>query len=425
MSFAGAYLEKVSLDPQIERQLPGPDLSLAVAIPACNEPDLLQTLTSLRNCHPPEGAVEVIVALNSSESDPESVIRQNRLTETRVLDFSRAFGNGTFRILCTHRTGIPDRLAGAGFARKLAMDHALARFNAVDRPEGVIASLDADSLCEPGYLRAVEGHFRSNPDSRACSVYFEHPLEGGEFPESVYRGIVQYELHLRYYVEGLRYALHPHAYHTVGSAFCVRAGTYAAEGGMNKRSAGEDFYFLQKIIPLGGYHDLNTTCVYPSPRPSRRVTFGTGPAIRKFLEGRTDSLDSYHPRAFYDLREFLASVPRLYASSDDETRSLFNSWPDSIKANLEEEFDERLAEIRKNSTRPETFVKRFYRWFNMFRTLKFINYVNRDRYTKIPIQHAVSEFLNTARPAGYGSAGDVRELLMIMRKIQRESGRTA
>jgi hypothetical protein len=46
MSFADAYLKKVSLDPSIDRQPPGKELAIVVAIPACNEPDILKPLIS-------------------------------------------------------------------------------------------------------------------------------------------------------------------------------------------------------------------------------------------------------------------------------------------------------------------------------------------------------------------------------------------
>ncbi len=419
MSFAKAYLEKIRLDPTIDHQCPSSNLSLVIAIPASNEPGLLHTLNALRQCSPPDGDVEVIIALNSSESSPEAVIKQNLLSEREIADFIRNYSDQKFRILHTNKSSIRAKETGAGFARKLAMDHALSRFHKLNKKDGVIISLDADTLCEPGYLCEVEKHFHTNPLARACSIYFEHPFEGSEFQPSVYKGIIQYELHLRYYVEGLRFAGHPHAFHTVGSAFAIRAGSYASQGGMNKRSAGEDFYFLQKIIPLGNYSDLNSTCIIPSPRPSARVAFGTGPVISQFLSGEIEELESYDTRSFYDLKKFLSNIPGLYQSDENNTRSFFNSWPESIQANLGNEFFERCKEIRKNSSTPASFQKRFFRWFNMFRTLKYINFVHREYYQKIPVRIAANDFLIKTVP---GTKPDLEamDLLMLLRKKQRE-----
>ena len=420
MHFAKAYLDKVSLDPQIDGQLPSPDLRLVIAIPASDEPDIMKTLHALRECFTPEGDVELILVLNSAESAPDEVIVQNLVTEKEIHGFINDYTDQKFRVLCTNRPGIRDKEAGAGFARKMAMDHALSRFNKLDRPDGIIISMDADTLCDPNYLFEVEKHFRSNPLSKACSVYFEHPLGGSDFPDRVYLGITEYELHMRYYIEALRFAGHPHAYHTVGSAFCVRAGIYASQGGMNKRPAGEDFYFLQKVIPLGNYHELNSSCIIPSPRPSRRVAFGTGPVVSKFLSGQIESLESYDPNAFHDLREFFSGIHLLYSGSMSEIKALYDSWPESIRIDLEKEFFSRLVEIRGNSAREETFYKRFFRWFNMFRTLKYLNFIHQEYYSRIPVKEAVDQFLKN-QGKGTKTGSDAKDLLIYFRKIQQVS----
>ena len=40
---------------------------------------------------------------------------------------------------------------------------------------------------------------------------------------------------------------YPDSIYTIGSAFAVRAEAYMKQGGMNRRQAGEDFYFLYKL----------------------------------------------------------------------------------------------------------------------------------------------------------------------------------
>ena len=150
------------------------------------------------------------------------------------------------------------------------MDEALRRFDDIGRTEGIIAGYDADCRCETNYLTALERHFHEHPRSSGCSIYFEHPLQGQLSPQ-IYEAAAAYELHLRYYIQALRYSGFPHAHHTLGSCMAVRADAYCEQGGMNKRKAGEDFYFLHKIIPLGGFTDLTATTVHPSPRPSDQV----------------------------------------------------------------------------------------------------------------------------------------------------------
>ncbi len=85
---------------------------------------------------------------------------------------------------------------------------------------------------------------------------------------------------------------------------------------MNKRKAGEDFYFIQKIIELGNYTELNTTGVIPSPRISNRVPFGTGKAIGDWVKQGSEEYFTYHPQTFRDLIPLTSNIDKLYTDSN-------------------------------------------------------------------------------------------------------------
>ena len=167
----------------------------------------------------------------------------------------------------------------------------------------MILCTDADTLFPKNYLSETLTYFQKNPKIQACSIHFEHPLDQENSKE-----IIEYELHLRYYVEALKYAKHPHAFHTIGSSMAVRSEAYQQQGGMNKRKAGEDFYFLHKLIPNGRFGDIVSTHTIPSPRLSDRVPFGTGKAMNDQINQKGELL-SYHPQIFEDLKLFLTKVP--------------------------------------------------------------------------------------------------------------------
>src|SRR6266404_825004 len=241
---------------------------------------------------------------------------------------------------------LPLKQAGVGLARKIGMDEALHRFDEVGRLNGIIAGYDADCRCQPNYLSAIERHFERNPQGAGCSIYFEHPLNGPLAPE-VYKAVAVYELHLRYYVQALRYCGFPHAHHTLGSCMAVRADAYRKQGGMNKRKAGEDFYFLHKIVPLGGFADLTQTTVYPSPRPSDRVPFGTGKAVGDILSGR--QIKTYPLEAFLDLKQLFERVPEMYRGGKEGDSETLADLPLSVRGFLaEQQFANILAEICEN-----------------------------------------------------------------------------
>ena len=401
---------------------PRKDLSLIIAIPALNEPEILKPLEALSNCEPPQGAVEIVIALNSPVNAEPVIPEANRKAEQDILNFSVIHSRSDFRILTLHRKDIPEKLSGAGYARKIAMDYAMKRFFEANRPGGVILSLDADTLCEKNYLIEVEKQFRENPRMDACSIYFEHPVEGYDYPERVYEGIIQYELHLRYYIEGLRYAGHPHAYHTIGSCFGVRAGVYKAQGGMNRRKAGEDFYFLHKIIPLGNFAEINTTCLAPSPRPSLRVPFGTGPVMERFNRGEILSLPDYHPGVFEDLKCFLDALPSFCGTGKAGLAKLTGSLPESIRSYLEPVIFERMEEINRNTAAEAAFRKRFYRWFGIFQVLKFINHAHRHFYSMQDVEISTRDFLRKTHP-GFTEEDGPLAMLGYLRRVQRQGWR--
>jgi hypothetical protein len=386
-----------------------PGLSLIVVIPCFNEPDLIASLESLRRSERPSAPHEVIVVVNSATSADVSIVEQNDKTLREARAWTAAQAEPKLTVHLIDARDLPPRHAGVGLARKIGMDEALHRFDdAGTINSGVILCFDADCTCAPNYLSAVSEHFTAHPKSSACSIYFEHPLEGDLQPE-VYEAIAAYELHLRYYVQALRYAGFPHAYHTIGSSMAVRARAYMEQGGMSRRQAGEDFYFLHKLIPLGGFTELNSTAVYPSPRPSNRVPFGTGRAVSEWLQ--KPGTKTYPLQAFDDLCVFLQIVPSLKSSTVKE-------MPESIRTFLAEQgFESALEEIRKQTTTSAAFTKRFFRWFDGFRGMKFVHHARDHFYGDDDIAMAAKKLLVKLRHAEANRS--TIEMLQIYRKLDR------
>jgi len=395
-----------------ERQIPeppAPGLSLVVVIPCFNEPNLVASLESLQKSERPDAAHEVIVVVNSAADAEASVIQQNERTLRDARAWTEAEPEPKLTVHLIDARGLPPRHAGVGLARKIGMDEALRRFDDVGTIDsGVILCFDADCVCASDYLRAVHEHFRAHPMSSACSIYFEHPLEGKLAPE-IYEAIAAYELHLRYYVQALRYAGFPHAYHTIGSSMAVRARAYMEQGGMNRRQAGEDFYFLHKLIPLGSFTELNSTAVYPSPRSSNRVPFGTGRAVCEWLQ--QPGTKTYPFKAFDDLRVFLQSMGSLKTAD-------VQGVPESICTFLaEQDFDAALAEIRSHTSTPAAFTKRFFRWFDGFRAMKFVHHARDRFYGEEEVEVASAKLLD--RLGRLAAEGSINELLLAYRKLNR------
>jgi glycosyltransferase involved in cell wall biosynthesis len=406
---------------------PPRDLGLGVVIPCFNEPDLIGCLESLANCHRPRCQVEVIVIVNSAIDSPPEIIAQNGRTLADATRWIESASSGGLHFHLLHFPELPRKHAGVGLARKIGMDEALRRFADVARPEGVIVCYDADCRCDKNYLTAIERHFMQNTETPGCSIYFEHPLEG-PFDSTVYEAVAAYELHLRYYVQALRYAGFPHAHYTVGSCMAVRADVYRKQGGMNRRQAGEDFHFLHKVIPLGGFTDLTETTVYPSPRPSARVPFGTGKAVRSYLEKR--ELTTYPLEAFLDLKVLFDRLPAISSADSSSASNQLSSLPESVRGFLRvEKFGQAIDEIRANTSTQASFHKRFFRWFDGFRAMKFIHHA-RDGYyggsevceaaASLLVQHGADSIHNRrGAPIAAAVGRDTRGLLSAFRQLDR------
>ena len=383
MGFADFYFDrqkrfKVKINETLIKQV-----QFIIVIPCYNEDKILHTLNTIWNCERPDSAVEIIVVINDSEADDERIKIQNRKTYYQVQHWIKSHSDAALRFFIFYEQNIASKLAGAGYARKLGMDEALYRFNQISQEKGIILSLDADAEVKPDYLVEVEKHFEKEPRTNVATIYFEHPLDGDTYTPEIYDAIAIYELYLRYYKRAFQWIHFPYAYYTVGSCFAVSAKAYAKQGGMNSKQAGEDFYFLHKIFPLGHSSEINTTCVYPSPRISKRVPFGTGPMVEQIIESGKSDLLTYDLRCFIDLKAFLQIIDQLYCISSEQLKELISRLPLPVKDFLTyRDVFSAVEEINRNCSELRTFKKRFFNWFNAFKVLKYLNATTEDYYPK-------------------------------------------
>ena len=420
MGFASTYLEQRALFPQIIKEAPDKSTGIIVVIPAYNEPGIKKVLDSLAACSQPACKVEVIIVVNAPEDAEKESLENNKITIENIESWKKENYNCFYRLYGFAAESQSVREWGVGLARKTGMDEAVRRFNSTDNPDGVILNLDADCLVKHNYFVSVSDELLKKRDRSACSIYFEHPLKGNDFPENIYKYITLYELHLRYYFQGLAYCGFPYGFHTVGSAIAVKAEQYVKAGGMNRRKAGEDFYFIQKLVPSGGYFSLNSTTVYPSPRVSSRVPFGTGATITRLSEEKLPALLTYNILAFKELRTFFGMTEDIFKCKPDDLPECYKFFPESLILFLDEkEWTDKMAEIKNNTSGLTSFRKRFFGWFNMFRIVKYLNYVHSGFFEKKPVDVSASELLKNI--GIIPESGEPADLLFRYRKLEKNS----
>lgn len=284
---------------------------------------------------------------------------------------------------------LPDKDAGVGLARKIGMDLALRIFDYNNPKKNILISLDADCLIAKNYLNKIVEAFNQKKVNAAV-VYYEHLLPDNEEEKLA---IIYYEIFLRYYILGLKYSNSHYAYHSIGSTIVCDTETYCKAGGMNKRKAGEDFYFLEKLAKITTINHINSTTVFPSSRSSWRVPFGTGKSISKYLNEKNE-YKLYNPECFNILKQWLL----IFHNKTIKDAQYYLAESEKIHFRLREflelnSFETAWENILSNSKNDEQIQKQKLYWFDAFRTMKLIHYLRDTDFPPVNMFDAVDDLL--------------------------------
>jgi hypothetical protein len=363
---------------------------IVVAIPTLADEEIFTTLESLSKCKlPGSKRVLAIVLINESEKADEKVRTKNK----EIFDKIKRI-NFEIETEVRYIKGIPEKLAGVGFARRVLMDEAICLFKkeydekfkergniAEFMSEKFIFSLDSDCTVSENYFSAVEILEIKNADFGVLS--FTHRFS--EEKEIKKAGIL-WEIFLRYWRDSLRVFSYKNAFYPIGSLFLFRATPYIVSMGMNIRQAGEDFYFLQKIIPLAKVVDI-PVYVFPKAEPSQRTPFGTGREIQLYISGEKERLEKvWNFKSFEQIGEIMRSIDDIFSGEIKvETFKLF----------LDEnpKYKEQLERIKIQSKTKEDFRKKFEEWFNPFKVFKFLRFTEKI-FPKSPIYQEVQKLID-------------------------------
>ncbi|MFA5328777.1 MAG: glycosyltransferase family 2 protein [Prolixibacteraceae bacterium] len=388
--FADRYIQTNIVYPELIKSEVPASLEMIVMIPCLNEPEVIRTLESLWSCNPVASSCEVIVAVNNSAQSSPEIKDFNGKTFQELLDWKSRNDRPDLTLQPIYAADVSAKHAGAGMARKIGMDEAIRRFAALNHPNGIIVSLDADCLVSANYLSEIERAFKDK-SCFAATINFRHRFEEIEDVRQQ-NGIRLYEDYLHYYKNALDYAGFPNSIYTIGSAFAVRVDAYVKQGGMNRRQAGEDFYFLHKLTQLGRLTEIQDAYVFPSGRVSDRVPFGTGAAMTKWMNDAGDLTLTYNFAAFSDLKQFFARVDSFYTLSPEKIETVTSDLPTSIQEYLSGiSFQAKLDEINRNSSTAETFYKRFFQFFDGLMILRFLNQVHERNYKFQKLAEAIAQ----------------------------------
>ncbi|NMM47947.1 glycosyltransferase [Marinigracilibium pacificum] len=408
------YLERYALnDYQINSDV-DEKTDAIVVIPSFYEKGLFESLNSLAS-NSTNYKVAVFIVINESVDEDENIRQFHKSQHDKLKDWCKSESQSNISFYPGNICRFNKKKAGVGIARKAGMDEAFRQLNKFDKLNAPIICYDADSTCKIDFLEKTISHFQSNKKCTGVSIAFEHPIDSND-PK--YRGILQYESHLHYYVFALRYAGFPYAFHTVGSSMACRADIYATVGGMNTRKAGEDFYFLHRVIPTGDFGQVHDTRIYPSPRISERVPFGTGRAMKDFTNGK--EIETYSPEIFFLLKPIFEILNSGQEFSQFHKRHLLEILNPTLGIYMEEKgIFSNLQRASEEANEPGTRFKKYYEAYNGLEVLKTVHYLTSELHEKVPIESAsrfmFEKYFHISNPPT-----QLEDILFLWRKLMYE-----
>ncbi len=332
------------------------EFKVVVVIPVLAEFDsIFRTLDSLARNR--EEFLTVLVINNRATECVEKIADNQRLL--KALPKTKYQNLAVIDCSSSGQT-LPEK-TGVGLARRIGMDSALDFL--VD--DGILLSLDADCLVEENYIESAQMVLTNEIDV-GCFDFQHQPHED----QLLQNAIKKYDAYLHHYVDGLRYANSPYAYHSIGSIIAVTKEAYVLADGMPvKKMAGEDFYFMQNIAKHCSVKAIPSV-VFPASRISDRTPFGTGQRMLEYVNGKENE-NLYKQEAFDALKQLLELIYKNLSALDGSFVSQL-SCQYTVDFLANNNFMEQWQRFVANNPKKPHMRLAFNRWFDALKTLKFI-----------------------------------------------------
>ena len=361
-----------------------------LVIPAYNED--ISFLVNLKDSQQEKFSTLVIVIINQPECAVEVTDKNQELFNWIVesgVSLGTAgklhlidWGNSCCLIVDQFTGSRIPKKKGVGLARKIGADLAADLIHRGYISSNWIHNTDADAQLPADYFNAV----KNLPEKAKVALYpFVHYSTD---PLLDIKGRC-YEKALNYYVKGLEFAKSPYAFHTIGSCIAFRYEAYCEVRGFPARSAGEDFYILNKMRKVGSVVTLDTQPITLQSRESDRVPFGTGPALSKLEILADDAIpeatfEYYNPQLFVRLK----AVIQLINEQALEDYLSLEKWESEALEQLG--ISKCLAHLKKYTDNRKRYIEHAHNWFDGFRTLRWLHFIE-DVHPKLPLEECLKK----------------------------------
>lgn len=425
MQFANTYKQKkMSASLPYLADLDVVPLDIAVCIPCLDEyPFILQTIKSLQNAQnffkanfaqqkidrldalKNDGVaplpshqiprIAIIVCVNNRASHSKDVKIRNKQTFDAL---KNDFADFVVPIDCFSASKELPETDGAGLARKIPLDYGYLCLTAQKSAhKKLLCCMDADTLVEENYFCEIYNAFAKK--GKVGVTDFAHRKDGSEQENHF---IALYEDYLKTHAQKMQKAKSPWYPVALGPTIVCTLDAYAQSGGMSRRCAGEDFYFLQALLKLcipfkNRFIARINTCVHPSPRVSDRVPFGTGAAIKQAVAG-TKMITPFADEFYKILGAFIATIEdeaRFIASANANNAQidvlggaqnvdLLMAKIEKIDGNLanflhQEKFESIWAKmVQQHKKSSAQLICAFHCWFDGLKTIRLFHHLQKS-----------------------------------------------
>jgi len=378
-----------------------PLFSEAVAVPLRGEPlkEVESLLSSLSHIPTPRANKRLVVAVvNGTPGDPPILLEHNSVLLSRIRNRSISFREGFFTEVFSPQLDVIwiDRFQqepfhpkqGVGLARKIGGDFILSLQRKGQIQSPWIWTTDADAQLPDDYF-----HVDQVPPKTAAFHYrYRHLSQDFSGADA----LALYEIHLRFYFQGLLFAGSPFAYPTIGSCLAIQSEAYAQVRGFPDRTAGEDFHLLNKLRKVGPIFYKDGGPVSLKGRFSQRVPFGTGQATTTIFQDLADKkpFRLYDPSLFILLRTLLMECISFLETPPFHPDVFFTKLK-NLFPNADAVFNALgFLDILKGAAKRNSFpnrVRHFHTGFDALKTLRFIHLVQQTQEERPLWQEAVGK----------------------------------
>jgi len=361
--------------------------SHVLTIPVFNEGE--QTIKLIESVK--EKNCLIIINVNAMETSTPEVIKKNlsllKTIRQNYFEIWRAKNcpgislhqTPSSRLLLVDKTSgslLMKPKTGVGLARKIIADIALALISENKVTSKWIYCTDADVVLPKNYFKRTE---LLDSNISAATYPYTHVSYSDDVAEQ--QAMTLYEISLRHYVFGLRYAGSPYAFPTIGSTIVIQPEAYAKVRGFPVREAAEDFYLMNKLAKVGKIKELSGDPVILDGRKSNRVPFGTGIGVIKIsdYDSPIDDTTFYHPASFDLLKSWITTINSFTPNTRIEhIAKVYQQHPQLNQvweALISMDVNAAIMHARRHSKQISVARKHLHTWFDAFRTLKLIHYI--------------------------------------------------